>query len=235
MGSYLNSVVFGWYPYLCAIVFLVGSLLRFDTTQYSWRSGSSQLLRRRQLRLGSNLFHVGILVLFGGHFFGLLTPVALLQTLGVPYESKQILAMSVGGLAGLSCFAGLLILAHRRLADPRIRANSSFADTAILLLLLAQVTLGLATIPLSAADTTARDMVNFMNWAQGIVFLNPHAAAFVAEVPLLFKVHLVLGMTLFLVFPFTRLVHIWSVPVWYLGRPGYQIMRRRRQQGAAGD
>jgi nitrate reductase gamma subunit len=97
------------------------------------------------------------------------------------------------------------------------------------------VTLGLATIPLSAADTTARDLVNFMNWAQGIVFLNPHAAAFVAEVPLLFKVHLVLGMTLFLVFPFTRLVHIWSVPVWYLGRPGYQIMRRRRQQGAAGD
>ncbi len=235
MGSYINSAIFGWYPYLCAIVFLVGSLLRFDTTQYSWRSGSSQLLRRRQLRLGSNLFHIGILVLLVGHTGGLLTPVAVLDALGIPHESKQILAMTVGGVAGAMCFAGLLMLAHRRLADPRIRANSSFADTAIVLLLLVQVTLGLLTIPLSGADTTAGDMVNFMNWAQGIVFLNPHAASYVADVPLLFKVHLTLGMTLFLLFPFTRLVHIWSVPIWYLGRPGYQIVRARWRQGAAGD
>ncbi len=235
MAAYINNALFGWYPYLCAIVFLLGSLLRFDTSQYSWRSGSSQLLRRRQLRLGSNLFHIGILVLAIGHTGGLLTPVALLDSFGIPHEAKQILAMVVGGIAGVLCFIGLLLLTHRRLADSRIRANSSFADTAILLLLLLQVTLGLCTIPYSAADTSARDMVNFMNWAQGIVFLNPHAASYVAHVPLLFKVHLTLGMTLFLIFPFTRLVHIWSVPIWYLGRPGYQIVRARSRQNAAGN
>ena len=74
MGYYLNSALYGWYPYVCLTVFVLGSLLRFDTSQYTWRSGSSQLLRKRQLRWGSNLFHVGILVVFAGHFVGLLSP-----------------------------------------------------------------------------------------------------------------------------------------------------------------
>jgi nitrate reductase gamma subunit len=234
MSTWLNSAIYGWYPYVCATVFLLGSLVRFDTAQYTWRSGSSQLLRRRQMIIGSNLFHVGILVIFAGHVVGLLTPIAVFDALGISHTFKQLLAMGVGGVAGLMCFAGAVMLAHRRLVDPRVRASGTFGDAAIILLLATQVTLGLATIPISAAHLDGLEMVKFMTWAQGIVTLQPQAAAAIADVPWIFKLHLFLGMTLFLVFPFTRLVHVWSAPVWYLGRTGYQIVRTRRPTGPAG-
>lgn len=227
MTAWLNTVLFGWYPYIAFTVFIVASLLRFDHAQYSWRTGSSQLLRRRQLIWGSNLFHVGILVIFGGHCVGLLTPVAVFDALGVSHTAKQILAMSAGGVAGIACWIGIAMLAHRRLFDARIRKTSSVSDIVILLLLWAQLTLGLATIPLSAQALDGHEMVKFMNWAQGIVTLHPSAAGLIADVSPIFKCHLVLGMTIFLVFPFTRLVHVWSAPIWYLGRTGYQIVRGR--------
>jgi nitrate reductase gamma subunit len=228
MVSYLNSVVYGWYPYLCLTVFLLGSLLRFDASQYTWRSGSSQLLRRRQLIWGSNLFHVGILIIFAGHVVGLLTPVAVFDFLGISHSFKQILAMAVGGIAGIACFIGTSLLVHRRLFDPRIRNNSSAGDIAILLLIYVQLTLGLLTILVSAQHLDGSEMVKFMEWAQGIVTLHPGASALILDVNPLFKLHLFLGMTLFLVFPFTRLVHVWSAPVWYLGRTGFQVVRTRR-------
>ena len=229
----LNSIVFGWYPYLCFTVFLLGSLFRFDREQYTWRTGSSQLLRRRQLMWGSNLFHVGILVIFGGHFVGLLTPIWVFDMMGISHGFKQILAMVAGGVAGLMCLVGISLLTHRRLFDPRIRVNSSFGDTAILLILFVQLLLGLATIPLSAGHLDGHEMVKFMNWAQAIVMLQPDAAQYVLDVHPIFKAHLMLGMTIFLVFPFTRLVHVWSAPVWYLGRRGYQVVRSRSGGRAA--
>jgi nitrate reductase gamma subunit len=228
MSTWLNDALYGWYPYVALTVFLLGSLLRFDHAQYTWRTGSSQLLRRRQLMWGSNLFHIGILVIFAGHFVGLLTPVAVFDALGISHTAKQLLAMTAGGIAGIACWIGIALLAHRRLLDPRIRNTSSFGDIAILLLLWAQLTLGLLTIPVSAQHLDGHEMVKFMNWAQGIVTLHPGAAALIAEVSPIFKCHLFLGMTIFLVFPFTRLVHVWSVPVWYLGRTGYQVVRTTR-------
>jgi nitrate reductase gamma subunit len=232
MRDAINHILFGWYPYVCLTVFLVGSLLRFDREQYTWRSGSSQLLRRRQLMWGSNLFHVGILVIFLGHFGGLLTPIWVFDLLGVPHGAKQIIAIVAGGIAGIACFIGLTLLVHRRLFDERIRTTSSFGDIAILLMLYAQLILGLSTIPVSMGHLDGHEMVKFMNWAQGILTLNPGAAALVADVNIVFKLHLLLGMTIFLVFPFTRLVHVWSAPVWYLGRRGYQVVRTRRTSAA---
>ena|SRR5579872_5266609 len=225
---WLNNALYGWYPYVALTVFLLGSLLRFDYSQYTWRSGSSQLLRRQQLLWGSNLFHVGILVIFAGHFVGLLTPVAVFDSLGISHTSKQLLAMTVGGVAGVACWFGIALLAHRRLLDARIRITSSFGDIAILLLLWLQLTLGLATIVVSAQHLDGTEMVKFMDWAQGILTLHPGSATLIADVSPIFKCHLFLGMTIFLVFPFTRLVHVWSAPVWYLGRTGYQVVRTRR-------
>lgn len=228
MSTWLNNALYGWYPYVALTVFLLGSLLRFDHSQYTWRTGSSQLLRRKQLLWGSNLFHVGILAILGGHCFGLLTPVAVFDVLGISHTFKQLLAMTFGGIAGIACWIGIALLAHRRLFDARIRNTSSFSDIAILLMLWAQLTLGLLTIPVSAQHLDGQEMVKFMNWAQGILTLHPGAAALIADVNPIFKCHLFLGMTIFLVFPFTRLVHVWSAPVWYLGRPGYQVVRTRR-------
>lgn len=233
MNTALNHILFGWYPYLCLTVFLVGSLLRFEREQYSWKTGSSQLLRRRQLVMGSVLFHVGILVIFAGHLGGLLTPIAVFDALGISHGFKQGLAIVVGGAAGVMCFIGLTLLVHRRLFDARIRKTSSFSDIAILLILYVQLTLGLGTIPLSLGHMDGHEMVKFMNWAQGTLTLSPGASAYVADVHPVFKAHLLLGMTIFLVFPFTRLVHVWSAPVWYLGRKGYQIVRTKKRPAAA--
>ena len=234
MRETLTYIVFGWYPYLCLTVFLVGSLLRFDREQYTWRSGSSQLLRRRQLMWGSNLFHVGILVIFLGHFIGLLTPIWVFDIFGISHTFKQWMAIVVGGLAGVMCFVGTTLLVHRRLFDARIRMTSSFGDIAILLLLYAQLTLGLCTIFISLGHLDGREMVKFMTWAQGILTLRPGVSALIADAHPIFKLHLFLGMTIFLVFPFTRLVHVWSAPIWYLGRRGYQVVRTRRNGSLTG-
>lgn len=224
----INFLAFGVYPYIALAVLALGSVIRFDREQYTWRTGSSQLLRRRQLVTGSVLFHLGILMIFAGHFVGLLTPVVVWDTLGVTHGFKQMLAIVAGGVAGSMCLAGGLLLLHRRLFDPRIRATSSFGDTAILIILMLQLCLGLATIPLSLGHPDGEEMLKFMNWAQGIFTFNPQASSYVADVHPIFKAHLMLGMTILLVFPFTRLVHMLSAPVWYLNRRGWQLVRTKR-------
>ncbi len=224
----LNFLAFGVYPYVALAVLAIGSVVRFDREQYTWRTGSSQLLRRRQLVTGSVLFHLGILAIFGGHFVGLLTPVVVWDTLGVSHGAKQMLAIVAGGLAGACCLIGGLLLLHRRLFDPRIRATSSFGDTTILILLMVQLCLGLATIPLSLGHRDGEEMIKFMNWAQGIFTFNPLASTYISDVHWIFKAHLTLGLTILLVFPFTRLVHMLSAPVWYLNRRGWQLVRTRR-------
>jgi nitrate reductase gamma subunit len=232
MVDFINHAVFGWYPYLALTVFLLGSWLRFDREQYSWRSGSSQLLRRRQLMWGSNLFHVGILLIFLGHLFGLLTPIWVFDMLGISHTFKQWMAIVIGGVAGVACFIGLTLLIHRRMFDQRILRTSSFGDVTILLLLYAQLILGMASIFVSLQHLDGDEMVKFMTWAQGILTLEPGVSAQIAGVHWIFKMHLFLGMTIFLIFPFTRLVHIWSAPIWYLGRRGYQVVRTRQTPGA---
>ena len=233
MRDFLTQFFFGYYPYICLAVFFIGSILRFEHAQYSWRSGSSQLLRRKQLVVGSVLFHVGILIIFGGHFVGLLTPIAVFDALGISHGAKQLLAIIAGGVAGLMCLIGIVMLAHRRLFDERIRKTSSFGDTAILLLLLAQLLLGLGTIPVSMQHLDGHEMTKFMEWAQRIWTFRSGAADLIAEANPVFKAHITLGLTIFLVFPFTRLVHIFSAPVWYLGRRGYQLVRTKRRPAPA--
>jgi nitrate reductase gamma subunit len=225
MSAFLNHLAFGIYPYVALAIFLLGSLLRFEREQYSWRSGSSQLLRARQLRIGSNLFHVGILFLMLGHTVGLLTPSAL-YGLVITAPQKQMLAIVSGGAAGTLCFVGLTMLLHRRLTDPRIRATSAPADIAILTLLWLQLVLGLLTIPFSLGHLDGHVMLQLSHWAQHVVTFQGDAASHLDGVGFVFKAHILLGLTLFVAFPFSRLVHIWSAPVGYVFRP-YQLVRRR--------
>lgn len=225
MSSFFNHLAFGLYPYVAVVVLLLGSLVRFEREQYSWRSGSSQLLRRRQMMVGSVCFHVGILFLMAGHTVGLLTPAAL-YGLVITAPQKQLLAIVSGGAFGLLCFVGLTMLLHRRLFDPRIRATSSWADIGILVLLWLQLVLGLATIPFSLGHMDGSVMVRLSHWAQGVVTFQADAASHLDGVALVFKAHILLGLTLFVAFPFSRLVHIWSAPIGYAVRP-YQLVRRR--------
>lgn len=231
-AGWIDQAMFGFYPYIALAVLAVGSVIRFDREPYTWRSGSSQLLRKRQLMIGSVLFHLGVLVIFGGHFVGLLTPIAVFDALGVSHGAKQMLAIVAGGVAGAIAIAGALILLHRRLFDPRIRATSNFGDTAILALLTLQLALGLSTIPVSMQHLDGSEMVKFMAWAQSIFTFRPGAADYIAGASWIFKAHLLLGLTIFLVFPFTRLVHMLSAPIWYVNRRGWQIVRTRRDLAA---
>jgi len=227
MQGFVHNAAFGVYPYIALSIFLIGSLVRFDTDQYGWKSKSSQFLRRKQLVWGSILFHVGILGILGGHAVGLLTPVAIFEFLGISHGFKQMMAIVVGGICGIACFIGLTMLLHRRLFDSRIRKTSSVSDIAVLLILFVQLSLGMATIPLSLGHLDGAMMVKFMTYVQGIVVLKPQPEL-IAGVPLIFKLHMVLGFTIFLIFPFTRLVHVWSVPLGYLSRR-YQVVRTKRR------
>ena len=224
----LDHFLFGIYPYIALSVFLLGSLIRFDRDQYTWKSDSSQLLRAGQLRWGSNLFHVGILFLFFGHTVGMLTPHFVYEGF-MGAGTKQLLAMVSGGLFGLLGFAGVTLLLHRRLSDERIRATSKTSDIVLLALLWLQFALGLGTIPLSAQHLDGAMMMQLAGWAQHIATFRGGAVELLAGTGFVFKAHMFLGMTIFLVFPFTRLVHVWSGfgTLAYVARP-YQVVRTRR-------
>ena len=224
----MNHFLFGVFPYIAITVMILGAIVRYETEPFTWKSSSSQLLRRKQFVLGSVLFHLGVLMILGGHFVGLLTPVAFWDALGISHGAKQVFAMAMGGFAGILAMVGGLILLHRRLTDPRVRAKSTLADTGILVLLMLQLTLGLCTIFVSAQHLDGHEMVKLMQWAQGIAYFGADPAAHLEGVALIFKLHILLGLTIFLLFPFTRLVHMLSAPVRYLWRPGYQIVRSKR-------
>jgi nitrate reductase gamma subunit len=226
--STLHAFLFEVYPYVCFTVFLLGSLIRFDQSQYSWKSDSSQLLRRGSLRWGSNLFHAGILFLFFGHLVGLFTPHAVYGVF-MTAATKQMLAIVAGGIAGLLCFVGLTLLIHRRVFEPRIRATSHPTDIAVLVVLWVQLVVGLITLPFSWQHADGSVMLVLADWAQRIVTLRPVDSAALAALPWPYLFHVVLGMTIFLLFPFSRLVHVWSGfgAIGYLMRP-YQVVRSRR-------
>ncbi len=228
MTAWIDHFLFGLYPYICLAVFFIGSWLRFDRDQYTWKSDSSQLLRTGSLRWASNLFHVGVLFLFFGHFVGMLTPHVLYDYV-ITAHGKQLLAMVSGGIAGLMAFVGVTLLLHRRLTDARIRATSKTSDIALLWIFWVQLALGLATIPLSAQHLDGSMMMRLAEWGQRIVTFRSGAVEMLAGAGWVFKAHLFLGMTVFLIFPFTRLVHVWSGfgTLAYVLRP-YQLVRARR-------
>ena len=233
MNSLVHSFLFNVFPHVCMSFFLLCSLARFDRDQYTWKRVSSQLLRAGQLRWGSNLFHAGILFLFFGHTVGLLTPHFVYEPFITPAQ-KQLVAIVAGGIAGVACFIGLTMLLHRRIFDPRIRLTSHRTDLAILIILWVQLVLGLITLPFSLGHSDGSVMLVLSDWAQRIFTFRPDASGLVA-LAWPYKVHLVLGMTIFLLFPFSRLVHVWSglASVAYLFRP-YQIVRSRRLNVPAG-
>lgn len=224
----MHHFIYGVFPYIAVTIMVLGSIIRYDRDPFTWKSKSSQLLSRRSLILGSVLFHLGVLVILLGHVVGLLTPIAVFDALGVPHGAKQVLAVVAGGVAGVLALAGGIILLLRRLLNPRIRATSGPGDNLVLVLLVAQLVLGLGSIFPTLSHLDGSEMLKFMAWAQGIAYFQPGAAAHLVDVHWIYKAHIFLGLCIFTVFPFTRLVHMVSAPVRYLWRPGYQIVRSRR-------
>ncbi|MDH4274532.1 MAG: respiratory nitrate reductase subunit gamma [Gammaproteobacteria bacterium] len=226
----LHAFIFGVYPYIATVVFLLGSWVRFDHEQYTWKSDSSQLLSKKYMRFASNAFHVGIIAIFFGHLIGLLTPHQVFLSLGVTDLAHQYTAIYAGAVFGSLCLVGGVILWLRRMFNRRVRAASRWMDINILGWLMFTLAMGLSTIPVSlqhAAHGDASTMIALSEWIQSVFMLNPHPEL-LRNVDVIYQVHLFVGMSVFLFFPFTRLVHVWSAPFGYLTR-AYQVVRMRRR------
>ncbi len=227
----LNDFFFGAYPYIAGTIFILGSWMRFDREQYTWKADSSQFLDNSNMRIASNLFHVGIIAVFFGHLVGLLTPHSWFLAMGVSDLAHQWVAIIAGVVFGGLCCAGAVMLLMRRLNVPRVRATSRNRDTFVIAWLLATVSVGLLTVFVSiqhASHGDASTMIALSQWVQSVATLSVDASL-LNGVSFIYKLHMVLGMSVFLIFPFTRLVHVWSVPVGYLGR-AYQIVRTKKSQ-----
>lgn len=227
MEPYINQFMFGVLPYIAGTVFIFGSLLRYEQGQYTWRAMSSQMLtpRSRNFRRASVAFHIGILLLFFGHLFGLLTPTPVYTALGLSPGAKQVLAMVAGGLFGVLCFFGLTYLLWRRLFVTAVRVNSAIMDTFIICLIWLQLVTGLSTIFISMDHLDGAVMLQLAHWAQHIVTFRSGAHEYLLTVHPVYKTHIFLGLIMFTAFPFSRLVHIWSWPWGYLRRR-YQVVRQ---------
>ncbi len=224
----ITNIIFGIYPYVALTTFLIGSLIRFDREQYSWKADSSQLFEKEQLRKGSILFHIGVLALFFGHLAGLVTPHAVFLGMGISDMAHQYIAIILGAVFGSLCMMGGVILWRRRMFNTRVRANSRFMDIFILDWILVTLAVGLITIPVSlyhALSGDASTMVALADWVQSILILNPDHSL-LNQVGFIYKLHLFLGMSVFFLFPFSRLVHVWSAPLGYMFRP-YQLVRTK--------
>lgn len=226
----LQKLIFAVYPYIALTVFVVGSWIRYDHEQYTWKTDSSMLLSKGNMVFASNFFHIGILAIFGGHFAGLVLPHGLWLALGVSDMQHQWLAIAAGSVFGIMCLLGGATLWLRRMFNPRIRAASRYMDIFILSWLMVTLVLGLSTIPFSIGHASHGDpevMLALSRWVQSVLTLNPQPELLDTVDPV-FKTHMFFGMTVFLLFPFTRLVHVLTAPLTYVGR-AYQVVRAKRR------
>jgi len=233
MSAYLHPLLFEIYPYVCLAVFVIGCVLRMRRDPYSWQASSSQMLSKKGFVLASNAFHLGMLALFGGHVMGLMVPAELNHMVGMTDAQHQQVELMMGSIFGTTTLVGLGFLIRRRMQQPRVRSAGSVMDLAIVLLLALVLVLGMATLPWSfQTRMDGRYLVALNQWAQALLTLQPGASEYLLQVPWVFKLHIVGGLSVFLVFPFTRLVHVCSVPVMYLVSSHRQIVRAARSYGS---
>ncbi|QFX96837.1 respiratory nitrate reductase subunit gamma [Acidithiobacillus thiooxidans] len=222
-----NIFLFGIYPYIAGTIFLLGSIIRYEREQAGWTSYSSQILAsKRYMMWASNLWHIGILTLFLGHFTGFLTDT--LEWLGLDPVEHQWLAASAGITAGVVAMVGGVMLLLRRVLDPKVRYASRPMDIIILVWLLITLCFGLGTQFISVPEVIhdhVQNMEILIHYVRSIAEFQANPQLII-NIPLIYKIHMFCGFTVFLLFPFSRLVHIWTVPLNYVVRP-YQLVRSK--------
>ncbi|MET1190391.1 respiratory nitrate reductase subunit gamma [Bacillus licheniformis] len=204
-------------PYIVITIFIGGHIYRYQHDQFGWTAKSSEMLEKKKLALGSSLFHWGIFFVIGGHVMGILIPESLYEALGVSEHMYHKIAIGFGLPAGIAALSGLLILTYRRFTDKRIRKTSSAGDLITLVALLFVMTTGLAATFLNIDSKGFDYRTTIGPWFRNIFLFKPDAGL-MASVPLWFKLHIIMGYVIFIVWPFTRLVHVFSMPLKYLTR-----------------
>ncbi len=229
----MNQLLWVVFPYICLTAFVVGHFWRYRYDQFGWTTRSSQLYEDRLLRWGSPLFHFGILAVLVGHIMGLLIPKAWTDQVGISQEMYHLGALSIGLVAGFCTLAGMVLLIFRRRSNGPVFSVTTPMDKVMYLFLAAVILLGLAnTLGLSGGDGHYNYREGVSIWFRGLLWLQPDAEL-MAAAPLGFQLHAVLACALFALWPFTRLVHVFSVPLGYLNRP-YIVYRSRDERPEAG-
>jgi nitrate reductase gamma subunit len=213
-------------PYVSVTIFLVGHAWRYRRDQFGWTSRSTQLLERRLLGWGSPLFHYGALAAIGGHVLGILVPASATGAIGIDEHAYHLLATIAGAIAGLACVAGLLILIYRRATVRRVAVTTTWLDLAAYALLTIVIGLGVVeTLAVQAFGASYDYRQSVAPWFRSLVTFHPKLDG-IDNAPLIFQIHAISAWFLYALWPFTRLVHTWSVPLQYLGRP-YILYRSR--------
>ncbi len=225
-------------PYVAAVAFGIGMFWRYRYDQYGWTTRSSQMYESRLLRIGSPLFHFGILMALGGHILGLLVPEGWTDKVGVSEHMYHVAAVTFGVVAAVMVVVGLAILIYRRRTVGRVFTVTTRMDKVMYVLLGSVVLLGVFnTVAINLLNVTGaypggynyRESVAI--WFRSLFVLSPDASGMIVAPPS-FQLHAVMAMLLFAFIPFTRLVHIFSAPVGYLSRP-YLVYRSRDPEGSA--
>jgi nitrate reductase gamma subunit len=223
----MNTLLWGVLPYLVIATLVLGTIWRYRYDKFGWTTRSSQLYESRLLRIGSPLFHFGILVVFIGHVGGLVVPEDWTEAVGVSEGMYHFNALLFGGIAGFCTLAGIVILVIRRRTTGPVFMATTVNDKMMYVLLVGAITLGLWTtlVAVGAGHEAHNYRETVSPWFRSIFRLNPDVDA-MAAAPIQFHVHVLVGMLLFAAWPFTRLVHAFTAPVHYLFRP-YIVYRSR--------
>lgn len=214
-------------PYLCVAIFLIGHIARYKFDKFSWTAKSSEFIEKKQLKWGSLMFHLGIIPVAMGHFVGLVIPASWLSAVGVNDHLYHIGAVYIGSIFGIITMIGMLLLTARRVTKKNIRKLSSASDIIVNFLLLIIVFMGCyATLVTNATIPTFDYRETISIWFRQLFMFSPDATL-MTQVPLAFKMHILLGFVIMAFWPFTRLVHVWSVPLTYASR-SYIIYRKHK-------
>ncbi len=224
MDNFINNLLFTYLPHIAMTLFWFGLITRIVKTPQSLQAESSQFLSKKGQRWGGNLFHYGILMVFIGHFTGLFTPEALYHIV-MTTATKKILAITMGSIFGTAAIVGIIILLIRRLQNERLRINSNPQDILLIVLLLVEMGLGMISIFITAGSTV-ENYAELGEWAQKVITFQPDAGALIAGHSLIYKLHIVIGLFIFMIFPYTKLMHMFVMPIAYFFRSGYQLVRR---------
>ncbi|GKS25039.1 respiratory nitrate reductase subunit gamma [Staphylococcus argenteus] len=223
----LNQFLWVIFPYLCLVVFVAGHIARYRYDKFSWTAKSTELIERKQLMWGSLLFHLGVIPVFFGHIVGLLIPKSWMDAFGISEHLYHIGAVYIGSIFGIITLIGMFLLTARRITTKSIRKLSSASDIFVNVLLLIIVFMGCyATLVTNGQHPDFNYRTSLSIWFRQLFMLKPDAALMIG-VPIAFKIHILLGFTIMACWPFTRLVHVWSVPLTYINRR-YIIYRKNK-------
>ncbi len=218
-------------PYICLAIFVVGHFWRYRYDKFGWTTRSSQMYESKLLRIGSPMFHFGLLFVIGGHFIGLVIPKPWTEAVGVTEGMYHIMAVGVGAVAGVCTVVGMIILIYRRRTTGPVFLATTTNDKVMYLFLAAVIMLGLA-------NTVLGNIVGHYDYREGVSiwwrqFFSFHPdPSLMANAPLTFQLHTITACLLFAMWPFTRLVHVFSAPLQYLWRP--YVVYRSKPSGRLG-